>query len=84
MLVPTEPFDQFPHTAPMIIDMSNGFTFVRKDGFLLAWNDPEETPATKRFRASVHREDIDSCCDRVPVFENLAVNPKRHGPGYMK
>ena len=27
MLVPTEPFDQFPHTAPMIIDMSNGFHF---------------------------------------------------------
>jgi sarcosine oxidase subunit beta len=25
MLVPTEPFDQFPHSAPMIIDMSNGF-----------------------------------------------------------
>lgn len=24
MLVPTEPFDAFPHTAPMIIDMSNG------------------------------------------------------------
>src|SRR6202521_5104764 len=27
MLVPTEPFDQFPHTAPMIIDMSTGFHF---------------------------------------------------------
>ncbi len=27
MLVPTEPFDQFPHTAPMIIDMTNGFHF---------------------------------------------------------
>ena len=27
MLVPTEPFDQFPHTAPMIVDMSNGFHF---------------------------------------------------------
>ena len=30
MLVPTEPFDQFPHTAPMIIDMSTGFTSVRR------------------------------------------------------
>src|SRR5438876_11605249 len=27
MLVPTEPFDQFPHSAPMIIDMSTGFHF---------------------------------------------------------
>jgi sarcosine oxidase subunit beta len=42
MLVPTEPFDQFPHTAPMIIDMSNGFHFRPENlGFLLAWNDPE-------------------------------------------
>src|SRR5207248_387522 len=27
MLIPTEPFVDFPHTAPMIIDMSNGFHF---------------------------------------------------------
>ncbi len=48
MLVPTEPFDQFPHTAPMIIDMSNGFHFRPESlGFLLAWNDPEETPGYK-------------------------------------
>src|SRR5437868_83789 len=48
MLVPTEPFDRFPHSAPMIIDMSNGFHFRRESlGFLLAWNDPEETPGYK-------------------------------------
>ena len=48
MLVPTEPFDQFPHSAPMIIDMSNGFHFRPEGlGFLLAWNDPEETPGYK-------------------------------------
>src|SRR5580698_8062708 len=48
MLVPTEPFDEFPHTAPMIIDMSNGFHFRPEAlGFLLAWNDPEETPGYK-------------------------------------
>src|SRR5262249_25336614 len=42
MLVPTEPFDDFPHSAPMIIDMSNGFHFRPEGrGFLLAWNDPE-------------------------------------------
>src|SRR5262245_52758476 len=27
MLVPSEPFDGFPHSAPMVIDMSNGFHF---------------------------------------------------------
>jgi len=48
MLVPSEPFDEFPHTATMIIDMSNGFHFRPESrGFLLAWNDPEETPGFK-------------------------------------
>src|SRR5713226_6382676 len=48
MLVPSEPFDEFPHTAPMIIDMSNGFHFRPESrGFLLAWNDPDETPGFK-------------------------------------
>jgi len=53
MLVPTEPFDGFPRSAPMIIDMSNGFHFRPEGmGFLLAWNDPEETPG---FRLSSTR-----------------------------
>ena len=48
MLVPTEPFDQFPHTAPMIVDTATGFHFRPESrGFLLAWNDPEETPGYK-------------------------------------
>src|SRR5205823_10794482 len=48
MLVPTEPFDHFPHSAPMIIDMSNGFHFRPEGrGFLLPWYDPEETPGYK-------------------------------------
>ena len=69
MLVPTEPFDQFPHSAPMIIDMSNGFHFRPEGlGFLLAWNDPEETPG--------YKTDFDS-----GLFENLAVNPKRAWAG---
>jgi sarcosine oxidase subunit beta len=46
MLVPSEPFDQYPHTAPMTIDMSNGFHFRPESlGFLLAWNDPDEPPS---------------------------------------
>jgi sarcosine oxidase subunit beta len=48
MLVPTEPFDDFPRTAPMIIDMSTGFHFRPEGrGFLLAWNDSEETTGYK-------------------------------------
>jgi len=83
MLVPTEPFDQFPHTAPMIIDMSNGFHFRPESlGFLLAWNDPEETPGYKMdFEASFIEKILTRAADRVPIFENLAVNPKRAWAG---
>jgi sarcosine oxidase, subunit beta len=83
MLVPTEPFDQFPHSAPMIIDMSNGFHFRPEGlGFLLAWNDPEETHG---FNTDVEPAFIEKiltrAANRVPIFENLAVNPKRAWAG---
>lgn len=83
MLVPTEPFDQFPHTAPMIIDMSNGFHFRPESlGFLLAWNDPEETPGFKTdFEPSFIEKILTRAANRVPIFENLAVNPKRAWAG---
>jgi sarcosine oxidase subunit beta len=83
MLVPTEPFDQFPHTAPMIVDMSNGFHFRPESrGFLLAWNDPEETPGYKTdFDPSFIEKILTRAADRVPVFENVAVNPKRAWAG---
>ena len=83
MLVPTEPFDQFPHTAPMIIDMSNGFHFRPEAlGFLLAWNDPEETPGYKTdFDPAFIEKILTRAADRVPMFENLAVNPKRAWAG---
>jgi sarcosine oxidase subunit beta len=83
MLVPTEPFDQFPHTAPMIIDMSNGFHFRSEGlGFLLAWNDPEERPGFKaEFDPAFVEKILTRAADRVPVFENLAVNPKRAWAG---
>jgi sarcosine oxidase subunit beta len=83
MLVPTEPFDQFPHSAPMIIDMSNGFHFRPEAlGFLLAWNDPEETPGYKTdFEPTFIEKILTRAADRVPVFENLAVNPKRAWAG---
>jgi sarcosine oxidase, subunit beta len=83
MLVPTEPFDQFPHTAPMIIDMSNGFHFRPEGlGFLLAWNDPEETPGYKAdFDPAFIEKVLTRAANRVPIFENLAVNPKRAWAG---
>jgi sarcosine oxidase subunit beta len=83
MLVPTEPFDQFPHSAPMIIDMSNGFHFRPEGrGFLLAWNDPEEMPGYKTdFDPGFIEKILTRAADRVPVFEDLAVNPKRAWAG---
>jgi sarcosine oxidase, subunit beta len=83
MLVPTEPFDQFPHSAPMIIDMSNGFHFRPEGlGFLLAWNDPEETLGYKTdFDPAFIEKILTRAADRVPIFENLAVNPKRAWAG---
>jgi sarcosine oxidase subunit beta len=83
MLVPTEPFDQFPHTAPMIVDMSNGFHFRPESrGFLLAWNDPEETPGYKMdFEPAFIEKILTRAAARVPVFENLPVNPKRAWAG---
>jgi sarcosine oxidase subunit beta len=83
MLVPTEPFDQFPHTAPMIIDMSTGFHFRPEGrGFLLAWNDPDETTGYKtEFDPSFVEKILVRAADRVPVFENVAVNPKRAWAG---
>jgi sarcosine oxidase, subunit beta len=83
MLVPTEPFDQFPHTAPMIVDISTGFHFRPEGrGFLLAWNDPEETPGYKMdFEPGFIEKILTRAADRVPVFENVAVNPKRAWAG---
>src|SRR5258708_17863198 len=48
MLVPSEPYDEVPHRAPMIVDMSSGFHFRPEPrGFLLAGCHPEETPEFK-------------------------------------
>ena len=83
MLVPSEPFDDFPHSSPMVIDMSTGFQFRPEGrGFLLAWNDPEETPGYKAdFEPSFIEKILVRAADRVPVFENLAINPKRAWAG---
>jgi sarcosine oxidase, subunit beta len=83
MLIPTEPFDGVSHEIPMVIDMTNGFHFRPESrGFLLAWNDPEETPGYKfHFEADFIEKVLTRAADRVPCFENLAVNPKRAWAG---
>jgi sarcosine oxidase subunit beta len=83
MLVPSEPFDEFPHDAPMIVDMSNGFHFrPEARGFLLAWNDPEETPGFKaEFDPAFIEKILTRAADRVPCFADLPVNPKRAWAG---
>ncbi|HZE80971.1 MAG TPA: FAD-dependent oxidoreductase [Candidatus Polarisedimenticolia bacterium] len=83
MLVPSEPFSDFPHSSPMVIDMSTGFHFRPEGrGFLLAWNDPEETPGYKTdFEPSFIEKILMHAANRVPAFENLPVNPKRAWAG---
>ena len=79
MLIPSEPFDDFPHSAPMVVDLSTGFHFRPEGrGFLLAWNDPEETSSfNTNFENSFIEKVLVHAADRVPVFEGLAINPKR-------
>ena len=83
MLIPTEPFDQVSHQIPMVIDMTNGFHFRPESlGFLLAWNDPEETPGYKTdFDPAFIEKVLIHAAERVSCFENLAVNPKRAWAG---
>jgi len=83
MLVPTEPFDEYPHTAPMTVDMSNGFHFrPEARGFLLAWNDPEETPGFKTdFEPSFIEKILERAANRVPCFDHVPINPKRAWAG---
>ena len=83
MLVPTEPFDGVSHRSPMVVDMSTGFHFRPESlGFLLAWNDPEEkTGFNTEFEPAFIEKVLTLAADRVPCFENLAVNPKRAWAG---
>jgi len=83
MLVPTEPFDRISHGVPMTVDMSTGFHFRPEGlGFLMAWNDPAETPG---FKMNVDRGFVEKilalAADRVPVFAEAEVNPSRAWAG---
>ena len=79
MLAPTEPFPGLPENLPMIIDMSTGFHFRQEGlGLLLAWNDPDETPGFKPdFDPPFIEKVLTRAADRVPCFEELAVNRRK-------
>jgi sarcosine oxidase subunit beta len=79
MLVPTEPFPGLPESLPMIIDMSTGFHFRQEGlGLLLAWNDPDETLGFKSdFDPAFIEKVLMRAADRVPCFEELAVNRRK-------
>jgi len=83
MLVPTEPFPQISHQAPMTIDMATGFHFRPEGlGLLLAWSDPDEKPGFKTsFDSSFIEKILTRAVQRVPCFENLQVNPARGWAG---
>jgi sarcosine oxidase subunit beta len=83
MLVPTEPFDKVAHSAPMTVDMSTGFHFRPEGlGLLMAWNDPDEKPGFKtNFDRGFIEKILTRAVDRVPMFEELEVNPSRAWAG---
>ena len=83
MLLPTEPFSQISHLAPMTIDMATGFHFRPEGlGLLLAWSDPDERPGFKTsFDSSFIEKILTRAVERVPCFENLQVNPARGWAG---
>jgi sarcosine oxidase subunit beta len=83
MLVPTEPFDKVAHSAPMVVDLSSGFHFRPEGlGLLMAWADPEEKPGYKmNFDRGFIEKILTRAVDRVPVFEELEVNPSRAWAG---
>ena len=83
MLVPTEPFHRISYGVPMTVDMSTGFHFRPEGlGFLMAWNDPAETPG---FKLNVDPGFIEKiltlAVGRVPVFAKAEVNPSRAWAG---
>jgi sarcosine oxidase subunit beta len=83
MLIPTEPFEKISHGAPMTIDLSTGFHFRPEGlGLLMAWADPEEKPS---FNTNFDRGFVEKVLtlgvSRVPVLEEVAVNPSRAWAG---
>jgi sarcosine oxidase subunit beta len=83
MLVPTEPFEKISHGAPMTIDLSTGFHFRPEGlGLLMAWADPEEKPSfNMNFDRAFVEKVLTLGVGRIPVLEEVAVNPSRAWAG---
>ena len=78
-IVKTEPFEQLSSRLPMVIDMSSGFHF-RPEGssFLLAWPDPEQIYGFRTdFDYGFIEKILTRAVNRVPVFADVEVNPRR-------
>ena len=83
MLVPSEPFSDFPHSSPMVIDMSTGFHFRpegRGTGNLRVLRGRQPGYKTD-FEPSFIEKILIHAANRVPAFENLPINPKRAWAG---
>lgn len=83
MLVPTEPFAGLPERLPMVVDMSTGLHFRPEGlGLLMAWNDPDQTPGFNTdFDPEFVEKILTRAVNRVPVFVDLEVNPRRGWAG---
>jgi len=83
MLVPTEPFPQISHQAPMTVDMATGFHFRPEGlGLLLAWSDPDEKPGFRTsFDSAFVEKILMRAVQRIPCLESLQVNPARGWAG---
>jgi sarcosine oxidase subunit beta len=79
MLVLTEPFSGLPERLPMMIDMSTGWHFRQEGlGLLMAWAGSDQQPGFRAdFDPAFIEKILTHAAARVPVFENLAVNPRR-------
>ncbi|PYT08380.1 MAG: FAD-binding oxidoreductase [Acidobacteria bacterium] len=78
-IVKTESFSALSPRLPMVIDMSSGFHF-RPEGssFLLAWPDPEQTYGFRTdFDYGFIEKILTRAVNRVPVFADVEVNPRR-------
>ena len=78
-LVHTQAFDQIPMHLPMVIDMTDGFHFRREGaGVLLAWHDgKDEFTYDTNFDDEFIEKILTRAVERVPVFAEAEVNPRR-------
>jgi sarcosine oxidase subunit beta len=78
-LVHTQAFEHIPMHLPMVIDMTDGFHFRREGaGVLLAWHDGrDEFTYDTTFDDPFIEQILTRAVERVPVFAEAEVNPRR-------